>query len=190
MNSEVKETIEGSFVENSSDLSYSGLLNEAMEAINDLECSPVIKEELPKINDPRTLRRVAEVAFLLSYALSACSTNVNAGTEENSNESNDTTTSEQVPINEETEENVESYDQEGDVPVGEFVFTPTPTLDMSPIKTPTEAPTPTATLPPLIEGGDVEDITENMEEGDVLWSVFELQKIVNGYNSGSSGTFS
>lgn len=69
-------------------------------------------------------------------------------------------------------------------------YTSTPEKSPTSTSTPAETPTPTATLPPLIEGGDIEDIIENIEDGDVLWSIFELQKIVNGYSRGSSGTFS
>jgi hypothetical protein len=69
-------------------------------------------------------------------------------------------------------------------------YTSTPESTPTPTSIPTEAPTPTATLPPLIEGGDIENITENMEEGDLLWSILELQEIVNGYNRSSSRSFS
>jgi len=66
-----------------------------------------------------------------------------------------------------------------------------PTLTPTSSATPTETATPTPTLEPTpIVEGNIKDLTENMEEGDIIWSMFELQKIVNAYDPDSGVSFS
>lgn len=62
--------------------------------------------------------------------------------------------------------------------------TSTPTPFPTPIET--EAPDPTA----IIIGGTMEDIERNMKEGDLIWSMVELQKIVNSFDKSSGQEFS
>lgn len=62
--------------------------------------------------------------------------------------------------------------------------TSTPTPFPTPIET--EAPDPTA----IIIGGTMEDIERNMKEGDLIWSMVELQKIVNSFDKTSGQEFS
>ena len=106
------------------DSSYAGMLKGAMEAINGLNLPPEVKEGLSSVNNPRMAMKIATAMSTLALVLSACSGSVNAGTEENKTPevSNDPTTSEQLPMQEEPQESVESYDEDGEVPVGEFVY--------------------------------------------------------------------
>jgi hypothetical protein len=64
--------------------------------------------------------------------------------------------------------------------------TPTETQEPSPTPTQTETPEPTA----IVDGGTIEDIEKNMEEGDLIWSMVELQRMVNSYDKSSGQEFS
>ena len=124
MNEGINETTpEISNTDSDSTLSYEALLGDAMKAIDDLSLPVEVKEGLSGIKDPRIASKVASAMLVLSYGLSACSGSANAGTEENKTPevSNDPTTSEQLPMQEEPQESVESYDEDGEVPVGGFV---------------------------------------------------------------------
>jgi hypothetical protein len=64
--------------------------------------------------------------------------------------------------------------------------TPAETQEPSPTPTQTETPEPTA----IVDGGTIEDIEKNMDEGDLIWSMVELQRMVNSYDKSSGQEFS
>jgi len=69
---------------------------------------------------------------------------------------------------------------------------PTPIPTVTQVFTPEPTPTQTETPEPavIVDGGTIEDIERNMEEGDIIWSMVELQKIVNSFDKSSGQEFS
>jgi hypothetical protein len=91
---------------------------------------------------------------------------------------------------------VQTLEEDNEEPEVSPTFTATPTQAPTNTPTATEEPATPTTTPtetqeptPIVEG-NIEDLTENMEEGDIVWTMFELQKIVNAYDESSSITFS
>jgi len=68
--------------------------------------------------------------------------------------------------------------------------TPMPTETSFPTPSPTPVPTEASEPVVIVQGGTIEDIERNMEEGDLIWSMVELQKIVNSYDKSSGQEFS
>ena len=71
----------------------------------------------------------------IALAVAGCTPEADASTQKQKSTENSTdpTTSEQIPIQEETQGSVESYDEDGDVPVGEFIYGDDATEIINPI---------------------------------------------------------
>lgn len=121
------------------------IIESAAEKVLEAGGSRELANEISRTRDPKLLLAIGTLAFTLA----GCRGDVRGSTQENNlQESNDPTTSEQIPMSAETESTVESYDENGDVPVGEFVYNTTPTLSSPPTETATKIPTVTSTPEP------------------------------------------
>jgi len=127
-----------------------------------------LRKKLPRLNY-KTASALGSMVFIIA----ACAPIVSGGTEET------------VPKESEVpEETVVSTEEEENSPTPTLTQTASPTP--SPTPTATETPEPT----PMVEGGSIEEIKELAKTDHVIWSMLELQKIVNAYDTTVEEDFS